>query len=114
MATTTIDEKMQESDDANAATAAEGDPAAVTGSNAIATEAIADRTTRVDDLRSDLDVADERSEAARLAYVEGTQQGLEPDELRTLRREWDSARAARNAVETLVMIQDATAPAATD
>lgn len=108
MATTTIDEQTKTSDDANEATAAAGDPADVTG-----TEAVADQATRVDELRSDLDVADERSEAARLAYVEGSQKGLDPDELRALRRAWDSARAARNSVETLVMIQDATAPAAT-
>jgi len=109
MATTTIDEKTPTSDDVKPATPAASDPAGVAG-----TDAIAEQATRVDELRSDLDVADERSEAARIAYVEGAQQGLDPDELRALRRAWDSARAARNAVETLVMIQDATAPAATD
>lgn len=109
MATTTIDEKMTKHDQTNATEPAATDPAAGTDAGAVA-----DQATRVDELRSDLDVADERSEAARLAYVEGTQKGLDPDELRALRRAWDSARAARNSVETLVMIQDATAPASTD
>jgi len=109
MATTAIDETTTKHDEAGAT-----EPATHESAGGAGTKALPDQATRVDELRSDLDVADERSEAARLAYVEGTQKGLDPDELRALRRAWDSARAARNSVETLVMIQDATAPASTD
>ena len=101
MATTTT---IDETNDTNMTDVAATDPDA----------SVADQATRVDELRSDLEVADERSEAAREAYVAGTQAGLEAEELRALRKAWDGARAVRNAVETLVIVQDATPPATED
>jgi hypothetical protein len=37
---------------------------------------------------------------------DGVQNGLEQDELHQLRRAWDGARSAHNAVESLVMVQE--------
>ncbi len=101
MATTMTDETNTTTTDPHATTDATSDrpgpPAA---------ETVADQATRVEELRSDLEQADERSEVARKAYLAGVEAGLEPEEIRRLRRAWDNARSARNAVESLVMVQD--------
>ncbi len=110
MATTMTDH--DESADATKTTRAANTEQAASGAADTGDSAeIADQATRVDELRSDFDIAEERSETARQAYLAGVQAGAEPDDLKALRRAWDGARAARNAVETLVMVQDAAATA---
>ncbi|MEK6720386.1 MAG: hypothetical protein AABZ33_06910 [Chloroflexota bacterium] len=104
MTTTAIDQSMSHTENPNATAVPERLDSPGQGP-------VADQAARVDGLRSDFDQAEERSEAARQAYVDGVQSGVEPDELRTLRRAWDTARSARNAIESLVMIQDASIPA---
>lgn len=104
MATTAIDQSMSHAENPNAP--------AVPERLAVPDEGpAADQAARVEGLRSDFDQAEERSEAARQAYLDGVQSGVEQDDLRALRVAWDGARSARNAVETLVMVQDAAIPA---
>lgn len=103
--TTTIDQTNDTTSDPNATLRKHTDQIATPDK-----DPIADQANRVDELRSDLEIADERSEAARVAYLDGAQSDIDADELRRLRRAWDGARSARNAVESLAMIQDATGP----
>lgn len=58
---------------------------------------------RLAELGAELKQADQRTEEARLEFLEA--QKADPDNARDKRRAWDRARAARNELESLVLMQ---------
>lgn len=64
---------------------------------------------RVSELGDELREADQRTEQARLEFLQA--QKDDPDSARDKRRAWDRARAARNELESLVLMQGGRKPA---
>lgn len=60
-------------------------------------------------LADELSTAQEESEAARVQYLDAVKESRPTQEVRDLRRVWDRARAAENALESLMLIQGAPA-----
>lgn len=58
---------------------------------------------RASELGDELKEADQRTEEARLEFLQA--QKDDPDNARDKRRAWDRARAARNELESLVLMQ---------
>jgi hypothetical protein len=63
---------------------------------------------RVSELGDELREADQRTEQARLEFLQA--QKDDPDSARDKRRAWDRARAARNELESLVLMQGGRQP----
>ena len=58
-------------------------------------------------LADELSTAQQQSETARLEYLEAVKETRPTQEVRDLRRAWDRARAAENALESLMLVQGA-------
>ena len=66
------------------------------------------QTDRISELKDELREADDRMEQARLEFVEAQQD--DPTNARDKRRAWDRARAARNEIESLLLMQSGRSP----
>jgi hypothetical protein len=60
---------------------------------------------RIGELKDELREAEDRMEEARIEFVDA--QAEDPTNARDKRRAWDRARAARNAIESLLLMQGA-------